>query len=57
MNARLEMLACRLKGHTVSLGAVGLAKIKGAFSAVWQPVIPFRANLGNAEENLRFPSA
>ncbi len=41
MNTRLEMLACRLKGHTVSLGAVGLAKIKGEFSTVWQPVIPF----------------
>ena len=40
MNARLEMLACRLKGQTVSPGAVGLAKIKGEFSAVWQPVIP-----------------
>ena len=40
MNARLEMLACRLKGQTVSLGAVGLAKIKVGLSAVRQTVIP-----------------
>ena len=31
MNARLEMLACRLKGQTVSTGAAGLAKIKDEF--------------------------